>query len=113
MDIFEEKISFHDANLIGVYQASNHVVLSLEDVSVDDDQISIAVAISNIEHFTRDGLQVAGLQMETDDGEVLRLSVDSDIITLVVTWHKHAPRSSDIHTYQMSGKSIKLDINQA
>ena len=113
MDFFEDKISFHDASLVGVFQIRDHVVLSLEDVSIYDDHISTAVTISNIEHLTRDGLSVKNLQMETDDGEVLRLAIDSDIITLVVTWHQYAPRSSDTHTYQISGKRIKLDVDQA
>ncbi len=113
MDFFEDEISFHNASLVGICQVRDHVVLSLEDVSVCDDQVSAAVTISNIEYLTRDGLPLANLQMETDDGEVLRLAVDSDIVTLVVTWHQYAPRSSDTHTYRMSGKRIKLDVDQA
>ena len=72
----------------------------------------MTVTVSNTENLTRDDLQVADLQMETDDGEVLQLSIDDDIVTLVVTWHKHAPRSQDTHTYQMSGKRIRLDIDR-
>ncbi len=113
MNMTEDKLSFHDASLVKVLREKDSITLSLEDVSIGDCQTSTTATVSNIESITRDGLRVAGMEMETDDGEVLRLSVDNDVTTLVVTWHKYAPRSQDTHTYQMSGKQIRLDINRS
>jgi hypothetical protein len=112
MNIIEDKVSFHDANLVGVLQEKDCLTLALEDVSIGDSQISMTATVSNIESITRDDLQVKSIEMETDDGEVLRLSIDNDLIILVVTWHKHAPYSQDTHIYQMSGKRIRLDIDR-
>ncbi len=112
MNITEDKLSFHDASLVGVLREKDSLTLALEDVSIGDNQVSITATVSNIETVTRDGLRVAGMEMETDDGEVLRLTINNDVIILVVTWHKHAPHSQYTHTYQMSGKRIRLDINR-
>ena len=112
MNIIEDKVSFHDANLVGVHQERNCVTFALEDVSIGDSQISMTVRASNIESITRDNLQVKRIEMETDDGEVLRIGIEDNLIILVVTWHRHAPHSQDTHTYRMSGKGIRLDIDR-
>ena len=112
MNIIEDKVSFHDANLVGVLQEKDCVTFALEDVSIGDSQISVIATASNIESITRDDLQVKRLEMETDDGEVLQLGIENNLITLVVTWHRHAPHSQDTHTYRMSGKRIRLDIDR-
>ena len=112
MNIIEDKVSFHDANLAGVLQERDYLTFSLENVSIGDIQISMTATVSNVESITRDNLQVKHIEMETDDGEVLQLDVENDLIILVVTWHKHAPHSQDTHTYRMSGKRIRLDIDR-
>ena len=112
MNIIEDKVSFHDANLVGVLQERDCLTFALEDVAIGDSQISMTATASNIESITRDYLQVECIEMETDDGEVLQFCIENDLITLVVTWHRHAPHSQDTHTYRMSGKRIRLDIDR-
>ncbi len=112
MNIIEDKVSFHDATLVGVRRDKDRLIFALEDVSVGDSQNSINATASNIESITRDGLQTNNIEMETSDGEVIQLCAKDDTITLVVTWHKHGPHSRHTHTYRMAGKRISLDIDR-
>ena len=108
MIVSEGGVSFHDASLVGIAQDRNLIRLSLEDVSLDDEHCAMIVTVAGVDSFTRDGHQAAGLQMETDDGEVLRLSHEEDALVLTVVWHRHAPQSQDTHTYRLSGEKMSL-----
>ena len=49
MNIPENKLSFHDASLVGVLWENDSLALALEDVNIGDSQMSVTATVSNIE----------------------------------------------------------------
>jgi hypothetical protein len=107
-----QQISFHDSNLTGISRRCKVLVLALEDVSVGEDQCAMDVAIDGIDTITRDRLPIDDLCMDTPDGEIPRLSQNENEIMLVVSWHRHSPRSEHTCIYNVAGKFIRLAIER-
>ena len=108
MTISEQQVSFHDASIVGISSTHNVLHLLVEDVSVGQSKQSMTVTVNGIESLTRDDLPLAMLKMETDDGEILDFNVEGNVVTLVVTWYQHSPRSQDTHVYRIFGKEIRI-----
>ncbi len=102
------QISFHDSSLVGVSRSGPTITLALEDVNVSDSQSSMDVAISGADTILQDGLPIHDLQMETADGEIVQLSQESRTVTLVIRWHRYAPKSHRTAVYSLSGADLRL-----
>ena len=65
------QISFHEATLIGIARQDSVVTLSLEGVFVAGDHRAAEVMVEGVDAMLRDGLPIADLRMEKEDGEIL------------------------------------------
>ena len=106
------QVSFHDSSLIGVSRSGPTITLALEDVNASDSQSSINVAISGADAILQDGLPIHDLQMETADGEIVQLSEESRTVTLIIRWHRYAPKSHRTAVYTLSGPNLQLQAER-
>lgn len=102
------QVSLHDSSLVGVSRIGPTITLALEDVNGGDSQSSIDVAISGVDIILQDGSPIHDLQMETADGEIVQLSQENRTVTLIIRWHRYAPKVHRTVVYSLSGADLRL-----
>ena len=105
----QTKISFHDASLVGIAYRDRIIFLSLEGVDVERVSTSMELAIYDAASIRRNGVLIEQIGMETDDGEIIRLLAEDGQVTLVVSWHKHGPKSHATCVYGFFGPDVRLE----
>ena len=102
------QVSFHDSSLVGVSHNGPTITLALEDVGTSNSQLSMDVVISGVTAILRDGLPIHDLGMETADGEIVELSQEGRTVTLIIRWHRYAPKSHKTAVYSLAGADLRL-----
>lgn len=94
-------ISFYEATLTSIAHKNSSVGLSLEDVHVADAQRNVEIVVEGIDAVLRDGLPVADLRIEMEDGEVLTLRQEGGQVLLAVEWNDFSARRQETVVYTL------------
>ena len=105
-----EEFTLHDSSLVNIVKKDKGLILHVEDVLVEDAEVSMKILIENIESITKDGVIIENMTMETDDATVFDLEEENSAIVFSVIWRKYTPVWSDFCTYVFKGKDITVEI---
>ena len=108
-----EHISFHDSGLTAISREGQTVFLSLENVYIDGDLLSVNVTIKGVEKLCRNDTPLNELSMETDNGEVIQLGKEEKCISLLLEWHKYSPSSHEAIVYDFYGADVDMQAKLA
>lgn len=106
------QISFHEATLTGIVRQDSVVTLSLEGVFVAGDHRDAEVMVEGVDAVLRDGVPIAGLHMEKEDGEILTLREEGGQVLLIIEWNDFAAKSQEMAVYTLNGPNISLKVTR-
>ena len=106
------QISFHEATLTGIVRRGSAVSLSLEGVFVSGVQRAAEVTVEGVDAMLRDGVLIADLHMEKEDGEILTLREEGGQFLLAIEWNNFAAKSQEIAVYTFNGPKIALRVTR-
>ncbi|MGA2438577.1 MAG: hypothetical protein ABSF57_08710 [Acidobacteriaceae bacterium] len=101
---------FHESSIVGVHQVGGTITLELDDVQLGEEMRAVVIRLIGVKSITRDGIEVADLVMEYEDGEILTLEHTETTSHLIVEWNDFKQHLSKTHSYRMIFDSIEIEI---
>lgn len=105
------RFGFHEAGIADFRKGSDGtLLLSLEDVHVNDEVRKVSVQMKGVLQITRDGLLAADVFMECAEGEVLTLETGPNSIHLVAEWHDFTSHRTITSVYRITADSVLVEV---
>lgn len=105
-------LSFHESTVIDLRFFEKEFHLKLTDVSNGNTKIAVFLKVSNVSKTLIDSQSSEIIDMPTDDGEILNLSISGATLSAIIEWNDFQNKKSFTHSYEITGEEIKIEMMQ-
>ena len=103
-------IGFHEASITGFRSSADALTLNLEGVLLEGEKHTVSIKLQGLRNLTRDGQQIAAVQMEAEDGEVFTLELSLNRLHLICEWNDFRNRERQTRSYTCSCDALQVEV---
>jgi hypothetical protein len=105
-----DKFGFHDSNIVSLALSKKHFEMILNDVFTTKGKVNAVLSIASVSQALIDHKAIDQLKMSGEFGDVLRLDIFENRISLLVEWIDFKPRKTSTHLYEIFGTDIQIKV---